>query len=75
MPIGSPISRQKARTPISERYDRVEQRRAEQQRHRVVRHQLIERAGAGMDAEQHLPVVQGGKAENERRDAQGRDRR
>src|SRR6266568_7231091 len=49
--------------------DRIKKRRTEQQRHRVMRHQFVERAGSGMDSEQHLPVVEGGKAENERRNA------
>ena len=56
-----------------QRHDGVEKRAAEQRRHRIVRHQLVERARAGMDAEQHLAVVQRGEAEDERRDAERRD--
>ena len=56
-----------------ERDDRVEQRGAEQQRHRVVRHQSIERARPGVDAVEHLMVVERGKAENKGRHAQRRD--
>ena len=73
MPTGSPMSRQNARTPMIKRDDRIEEGRAEQRRHRVVRHQSVERARTGMDAEQHLPVVQGGEAENERGDAERGD--
>ena len=56
-----------------QRDDRIEERRAEQRRHRVVRHQFVERARAGVDAEQHLPVVEGGEAEDEGGDAERRD--
>ncbi len=56
-----------------QRHDGIEKHAAEQRRHRIVRHQFVERAGSGMDAEQHLAVVEGGEAEDERRDAQRRD--
>ena len=52
-----------------QRQDRVEERRAEQRRHRLVRHQFVKRARSGVHAEQNLPVVEGSKAENERRNA------
>ena len=38
-----------------------------------MRHQFVERARAGMDAEQHLPVVESGKAEDECGDAERRE--
>ena len=56
-----------------QRYDRIKERRAEQRRHRVMRHQFVERAGAGVDAEQHLAVVEGGKAKDEGGDAERGD--
>ena len=56
-----------------ERHDRIEERRAEQRRHRIVRHQLVERARAGMDAEQHRRSCQCGEAEDEGGDAERRD--
>ena len=63
MPTGSPMSRQNARTPMDKRNDRIEKHPAEQRRHRIVRHQFVERARAGVDPEQHLAVVEGGEAE------------
>ena len=50
--------------------DRIQERRAEQRRHRVMRHQRIERAGAGVNAVQRLRIVEDGKAEDEDRDTE-----
>ena len=53
-----------------QRRDRIEERRPEQRGHGVVRHQFVERTRARVDAEQNLPIVQCGKAEDERGDAE-----
>ncbi len=53
----------------------VEKRRAEQRGHRLVRHQPIEGAGPGVDAEQGRGIVEGGEAQQEAGDAQGGDDR
>ena len=42
MPTGSPISRRTRARP-SPAHDSIEERRAEQGRHRVMRHQIVER--------------------------------
>ena len=73
MPIGSPISRQKARTPIASARSHRANAAPNSSAIALCGISAIKRAGPGMDAEQHLAVVQGGKAENECRDAQGRD--
>ena len=52
---------------------RIEERSAEQRRHRIVRHQLIKGAGTGMNAVQHRRIDQGGKAEDEGGNAQCSD--
>ena len=48
-----------------ERHDGVHERGGKQRRHRVVRHQPVERARSGVDTEQHLAVMHGGEAEDE----------